>query len=1147
MRGLPAFAVRRPVTILMLTLGAMLVGAVSLFQLPVELMPNISFGQISIIAEIRGGIPPTEVETLVTKPIEEAVSSVGNLKDIISVSKEGLATIIMEFEPGSDMDIAAMEVREKFARIRKDLPKQMEKPVIAKYEYADVPVLILAVTNLEEWQPAFTPGGEEKPVSGEGILPEKGPYSVEQLRRIVDEEIKDRFQRIEGVANIEVSGGRERKILVEIDQAKLMAYHLPIEQIINILSLNNLSLLAGDIQKVENKYLVRVLGEFRDVHEMEEIGIALTPQGSILRLKDIARVEDSYLEPSSLSRLNERPVVSLYIQKESTANTVKVVESVLKEVEKIPPLIKRDIRMTPTSNQAEFIKKAIDTVRESMILGAVIAILILALFFIREKLLIRLCAFLVILLTAGFFLSYWEIIPRQALLYFSYSVLALMAGIGVYQKSLRPTFVIALGIPISVIATFAALYFGKFTLNVMTLSGLALGVGMLVDNGIVVLENIFAHRERKGSEKFKSAIEGSTEVFIAIVTSTLTTMIVFLPLVFVNPEISLLYTGFSMSVILSLFFSLLVAVTLIPVVSARISFSTAGTELTGPQGDHQRDLEWALKRRRYWFFPTTAGTGLTGLRGYYQGILERVLKQRYWILGVILLGFAASAWSLKARDKEFIGTTEQNKFTIFIELPTGAKLEVSDQMVAKVEAILKEIPEIKTASARVEKWSSKIYVELNPTGIQSKTTKQIIEEIRPKTDKLQPAFIYFEESEEMGTKEVILDLFGHDYDILRELAISIARQMEQVPGLTDVKIRMREGRPELGLLIDKERAALFGLNVADIAETLHAQMRGLVATRYHTEAKEVETIARLREQDRRTFDQLRKLVLSSPLYTGEGNQIYLEQVSKFDFRLGPSEIWRKNKNRMVQVSANIGPYPLSKAVEKISQAIRGVNFPKEYFYQFGGNYEKLTQNQKEMTFAFIVTLILVYLVLASLFESYLQPFIIMTTVPMGAIGVAVALAIARKPIGIGVLMGGIMLAGIVVNNAIVFVDRVNALRKEKASGFPRLRREASAPRRETEAFFQFALLVQAAKDRLRPILMTSSTTILGLIPMALDRSEAANLWSPLAITVIGGMISSTLFTLFLVPSLYLILEDGRRFLKKKLLSKQQFLDTGSSA
>jgi HAE1 family hydrophobic/amphiphilic exporter-1 len=694
-----------------------------------------------------------------------------------------------------------------------------------------------------------------------------------------------------------------------------------------------------------------------------------------------------------------------------------------------------------------------------------------------------------------------------------------MAGIGVYQKSLRPTFVIALGIPISVIATFAALYFGKFTLNVMTLSGLALGVGMLVDNGIVVLENIFAHRE-KGSSLHESAVEGSTEVFIAITASTLTTMIVFLPLVFVNQEISLLYAGFSMSVILSLFFSLLVAVTLIPAVSARISFSTAGTELREPQGDYQKDLEWVLKRRR-WISFSTAGTGLTGLQGYYQRILEWILKQRYWILGAVLLAFAASSWSLKARDKEFIGTTEQNKFTIFIELPTGAKLEVSDQMVAKVEAILKEIPEIKTASARVEKWSSKIYVELNPTVIRSKTTKQVIEEIRPKTDKLQPAFIYFEESEELGTKEVILDIFGHDYDVLRELAIAIARQMEQVPGLTDVKIRMREGRPELGLLIDKERAALFGLSVADIAETLHAEMRGLVATRYHTEAKEVETIARLQEQDRRTFDQLRKLVLSSPLYTGEGNQVYLEQVSKFDFRLGPSEIWRKNKNRMVQVSANIGAYPLSRAVEKISQAILGVAVPKEYFYQFGGNYEKLTQNQKEMTFAFIVTLILVYLVLASMFESYLQPFIIMTTVPMGAIGVAVALAIARKPIGIGVLMGGIMLAGIVVNNAIIFVDRVNALRKEK----------------ETASFFQFGLLVQAAKDRLRPILMTSSTTILGLIPMALDRSEAANLWSPLAITVIGGMISSTMLTLFLVPSLYLILEDGRKFLKKKVLSK----------
>ncbi|MBI1976208.1 MAG: efflux RND transporter permease subunit, partial [Candidatus Omnitrophica bacterium] len=653
----------------------------------------------------------------------------------------------------------------------------------------------------------------------------------------------------------------------------------------------------------------------------------------------------------------------------------------------------------------------------------------------------------------------------------------------------------AFGIPVSVISTFAMLYFGNLTLNVMTLSGLALGVGMLVDNGIVVLENIFSYYKKRkiegtaGEEKLNGAIAGAQEVFLAITASTLTTVIVFLPLVFVSPEISLLYRGFAASVVLSLLFSLLVAVTLIPSVSARVPFTASAASLTKLQDYYQRALGWCLAKR-------------------------------YLMLIAVLIFFAAGAWSLQTRDKEFIGTTEQNKFTVFIELPTGAKLEVSDQMVAKVEQILKEIPEIKTSSARIEKWSSKIYVELNPAAGRTKSTKEIIEQIRPQTDRLQPAFIYFEETEELGTKEVILDLFGHDYEALRELAIGIARQMEQIPGLTDVKIRMREGRPELGLLIDKERASLFGLTVADIAETLHAEMRGLVATRYHTEGKEVETIARLQEEDRKSFDKLRKLVLSSPLYANEGNQIYLEQVSRFDFQLGPSEIWRKNKNRMVQVSANIGSYPLSRAVEKIREGIRAVSFPKDYFYQFGGNYEKLIKNQKEMTFAFVVTLVLVYLVLASLFESYGQPFIIMTTVPMGTIGVAAALAVVGKPIGIGVLMGSIMLAGIVVNNAIVFVDRVNALRG-----------------RGTLQCAPTGILLQAARDRLRPILMTSSTTILGLIPMAFDKSEAANLWSPLAVTVIGGMISSLVLTLFFVPALYLILEDGGGLLKRKFLPK----------
>ena len=415
--GLPAFSVRRPVTTTMIILAMALIGWISLLRLPVELMPNVSFGNITIFIQVRGGIPSSEIEERVAKPIEEAVGTVTHIKNILSISKEGECTVILEFEPGTDMDFAALEVRENFARIKNKLPSEIEKPVIAKYEYLDRPVMILAVTGKE--------------------------HTPEMLRRMVDEGIKERLTRVEGVAKIEVSGGRERKILVEVDQRSLQAYSLSILKVVNMLSLNNLNLLAGDIERVRDKYLIRAMGEFNSLEDIGEIGIDTTAVGSIIRLKDVAEVKDSYLEPTGFSRMNIEPVVSLYILKESTANTVKVTNGILEELEKIRLDLEQGVMITPTLNQAEFIKKAIDTVKSALLFGALLASLVLVLFL----------------------------------------------------RSLKSTLIIALTIPVSVLFTFSLMYFRKITLNVMTLSGLALGIGMLVDSAIVVLESIFKNRE----------------------------------------------------------------------------------------------------------------------------------------------------------------------------------------------------------------------------------------------------------------------------------------------------------------------------------------------------------------------------------------------------------------------------------------------------------------------------------------------------------------------------------------------------------------------------------------------------------------------------------------------------------------------------
>ena len=1085
--SLPNLSVRRPTAISMFFIGMVLIGAIALQLLPVEMMPNTSFGDITINIDVRGGIPASEIEKRIAKPVEEAVGTVTHLKNILSISKEGNAKIILEFEPGTNMDFAALEVREKFNRIRNDLPREIEKPVIAKYEYMDVPIMILAITS-----DIRTP---------------------EELRKIVDDKIKDRIQRIEGVARAEVSGGREGKILIEIDQTKLQAYSLSINRIVDIINLNNANLLAGEIKRVKNKYLVRTIGEFQSLKEIENLAIATTRQGSVIRLKDVGEVKDSYLEPTAFARVNTQPVVSIYIQKESTANTVEISRRIDKEIKSLKEILDRDIKILPTFNQAEYIQKAVNRVKLSLVYGAILATLVLF----------------------------------------------------VFLRDFRSVGIIAATIPISILCTFSLMFFGKITLNVMTLSGLALGIGMLLDNSIVVLENIFKKRQEfisstQGQKllapnnhswiRKNLAITGASEMLLAIVASTITTLVVFLPLVFINPEIRMLYSGIALTITFSLLASLLASLALVPMLASRLKFKKPNPpkpKLSESELSEATDSQTLADSR-----PTV----LRKVLGYYQKVLVHCLSFRYLILVLALIAFGFIFQQGRKLEKEFIGVAEQNKFTVFIEMPTGTRLEVSDKIVSQVEEIIARRPEIKTFTAKIEPWSSKIYVELWPMNKRKLSAGEIIEELRPLTDKIEPAFIYYEEPEEIGTKEILLELYGYDYEILKSLAIQVAQRMQPIPKFTDVKIRMREGRPEMRLAIDKRQAALFGLTVEDIALALHTHMRGLVATRYRgtteplvrvkeesfygkqpyfpsegqkmlerksgefrelivspsakAEAKEIETIVRLEEKFRRTFEDLRRVSLATP----DGEQVYLSQLADFKFDLGPSEIWRKNKSRMVQVSANTGGTPLGTAAELVKKALYDFKFPKDYFWQFGGNYDKMIRNQKELSFALILSLALVYMILASLFESLRQPFIILFTVPLAAIGAIAALRISDKPVGTGVLIGAIMLGGIVVNNAIILIDRINFLRRGSSAHY-----SGSAGIREA--------VIAACCDRLRPILMTSMTTILGLLPMALDKSESSNLWAPLAITVIGGLSVSTVLTLFVIPGVYLIFEDIR--------------------
>ena len=1108
--GLPQFSSRRPVTILMCVIGAVFLGIYFGLQLPVELLPNISFGDITIFTEVRGGIPPPEIESQVTRPIEEAMADVSNLANILAISKEGESRVVLSFEPGIDMDFAVLEVREKFERVKDKLPAEVEKPVIAKYDQTDVPVITLAVSS---------------PV-----------VSTEELRKIVDEQVKEKYQRLPGVANVEVVGGRERKILVELDQARLQAYRLPIQQVINTLGVNNLNLLSGEIEGEKTKFLVRTIGEFRTIDDIKAIGVAVGPQGAIIRLKDIARVEDSFLEPEGFARINAKPVVAIYIQRESAANTIRVAKAVLAETEKIRKKLGQQIILFPASNESEFIEKMIKIVLNSMVSGGLLAVAVLLIFL----------------------------------------------------RSERPVFIIGITIPVAVIATFFFMWTARLTLNMMTLFGLALGIGMLVDNSIVVLDNVEVYL-KQDTPLLEAAKTGAGEMMVAIVASTITTVVVFLPILFANEEIKLLYGGVGWTITFSLLASLILALTLVPLLISRLGFHrnvwvVIGLSILSAVGIVLLTRPWFLNLFYLFVFVFIALVAVSN-EGKYRKILPQffsrfellirfvlavffmalvfflvfsarffdgspevafvydhlqefvkrahmafiigfllfvlvailfyrslnrlVIRHRYLCLFVSFCLFGLSLYTVIYKtDREFFQTTEENDFTVFIELPTGAKLDISDRTVHKVEEILRQTLEVKTFQSRIERWSSKIYVTLKPLEERTKSNQEVIDSLRPQVEDIEPAFIYFEEPWQVGTQEVIVDIYGYDYEILEDLAKTGYTHLAGIQGLTDAKIRHREGRPEIRLVVDKAKAAYFGLDVSEIAEVVHAQMRGLVATRYHTEAKEVETIARVDERYRKKLDDIRRLTLTTP----KGDPVYLEQVCSFVFDLGPSEIWRKNKARMIQVSASKGKLALGEAVKRIKERFDTIEFPKDYFYRFGGSYDRMVENQGQMIIGLLISLFLVYLVLASLFESFLQPFIIMMSVPQAAIGVVTTLKLTQTPISIGVYIAAWLLGGIVVNNAIILVDSINRSRGE---GVGLLR-----------------CVLRIGERRLRPILMTTTTTLMGLLPLALYRGEGSTLLAPTAVTLIGGLTSSTVMTLFVVPATYVIFEDIRKFLRR---------------
>ena len=1008
MAGLSSLSIRRPVATAMVYLMLVVVGLVALRTLPVDLLPKIEFTELTVRVRYPN-VGPEEIEQIITDPIENVVSGLPNLERITSQSEEGSSRIRLRFGRGTDIDEAANDLRAALDLIRDDLPIEAETPQIFKLDLDMIEVISLAATSTRD---------------------------LERLTRLIENDLARRFEQIPGVGAITVRGGIRREIRVDLRRDRLRASGLTALDVQQALLRENITLPAGSVKSGTNDLYVRAMGEYPSVEAVARTVVS-SRRGKPIRVRDIAEVRDSYEDARYMVEMNGAPAVSVGIQKQSGANTVAVAEAVRSEMARINRE-RDDVHLSVVSDQSEFIRQSIDSVRSSTLWGSLLAILVLY-FFLRSR---------------------------------------------------SSTAIIAVSIPVSVIATFGLLFFGGMTLNQMTFGGLALGVGLIVDSAIVVLESIVRKREESELASEEAARVGAREVSGAIIASTLTTCVIFLPVVFARTTSGALFQALALVVVFALACSLLVALTLVPMLASR--FLTV------------RDR---AAREASRFF-----TGFRRLEARYTELLSTAIRHRGRVFAATgtLLGVALLLWPLI--PVELAPRTEADEIDIELEMARGTNIAVArsylDELERKVRGVLPE-EDIKIVSTEVRGDSAAVELKLEARDRRSMGSTEMADRVRRAVDGQVPgAEIDVEAQQGLwmlnrvfssgGGNAVEIELRGWDLGRADRIAADIRHRMERLPGITDVRVSRREGQPEERLELDRERIAEVGLSVQEVGRTLMANVGGLEAGRYREGGDEFPIVVRLRPEDRLHASDLDNVVLRTPA----GEIVPLSALVERRRGRGPVEIERVDGQRVTYVSANLeSGVALGDAVEGIRDALGELPLPEGFALVFGGQYEEQQKARRDFTVAIVMALVLVYMLMAAQFERFVDPLIVMLSVPVALVGVVPALLLTGTTLNIQSLMGLMMLIGIVVNNAIVLVDAVNLLRREYRMG-------------AAEA------VIEAGRLRLRPILMTTGTTVLGLFPLALGLGTGAEIQAPLARVVIGGLLASTLVTLVLIPVAY---------------------------
>jgi HAE1 family hydrophobic/amphiphilic exporter-1 len=1034
-------SVKRPVTTILIFIGLMVMGIYSLTQLPVDLYPEMELPFV-VVYTTYPGASASDIESNVTKPLENSLNSVSKLKELTSTSSDAVSVIFMQFEYGTNLDEASNDIRSSLSFVERYLPEDSEKPTIIKFSTSMMPIIFYAITAKE---------------------------SYAGLEKILDEKIVNPLNRIEGVGSVALSGVPGRKVYIDVDPRKMEAYNLTIEQIGNVLRAENINMPAGYIEMGKTDYPLRIQGEFPESEVVKNLVVS-SYNGNSVYLKDIAEVRDTIRESKLDTKINGAKGMSMYVQKQSGGNTVKVTKEVDKALATLEKDLPQDVKIAKLFDSASFIRGSISNLTETLMYAGIFVILVVL-----------------------FFLGRW-----------------------------RATFIVILTIPISLIVAFIYLFVTGASINIISLTSLSIAIGMVVDDAIVVLENITKHIER-GSRPREAAIYATNEVWLAVIVTTLTVVAVFFPLTFVKGLTGVLFKQLGMIVTITIITSVFAAITLTPTLSALM-------------------LKWYPIRKDapFWSYDGSIRKGLEWFDRFYEKTLRWALHHKTVVSIIALVVFLGSMSLFSVVKTEFFPQADESRISATIELQTGTRVDQTIITANKIDELIKsKYPEVKIISTSTgaddQGGFASIFssggthrisysLSLVPIEEREKSVFDIVEEMRTDFAGMSEIINFsLTTSDNMGSfggSTVDVEIYGYNISETNLVSEELAAKIKKVQGAKDVTISRAKSKPELQIIFDQNKMMANGLNTAMVSSAVKNRVDGLTATRLRQFGDEYDVVVRLKKSSRGTLTDIENIGIMNPM----GQLIRLGEIAKIKEYWSPPSIERKRKERIVRVSFTPYKRSLTDIQVDVQKAINETTLPPGVMVQISGAIKEQMDAFMDIATLILISLILVYLIMASQFESLKMPFIIMFSIPFAFSGVAIALFLTNTTLSVISGIGAVMLVGIVVKNAIVLVDFINLMRE-----------------RGNELYEAIAI---SGRSRLRPVIMTSATTILGMLPLAMSSGSGSELWSPMGVAVIGGLVFSTMVTLILVPVVYAMFsKHGERNKNLAVYSEMDFINS----